>query len=76
MMPLSGRATTLNAVNLAFVGFEHVGPWTLGSVDGQCFVLIVMTVAAAGVAAGWHLVSACSSTAIRVNIPDVHLLKW
>ena len=44
----------LNAVNLAFVGFNRLWAVVGGnpSLDGQIFVLIVITVAAAEVAVG------------------------
>ena len=69
----------LNAVNLAFVGFNRlwpVGPHGAASYDGQIFVLIVITVAAAEVAVGLGIVISMFRNRDSVNIEDVSLLKW
>ena len=68
----------LNAVNLAFVGFNRL--WPVGphgaSYDGQVFVLMVITVAAAEVAVGLGIVISMFRNRDSVNIEDVSLLKW
>ena len=68
----------LNAVNLAFVGFNRL--WPVGphgaSYDGQVFVLMVITVAAAEVAVGLGIVISMFRNRDSVNIDDVSLLKW
>jgi NADH-quinone oxidoreductase subunit K len=69
----------LNAVNLAFVGFNRlwpVGPHGGASYDGHVFVLIVITVAAAEVAVGLGIVISMFRNRDSVNIEDVSLLKW
>ena len=68
----------LNAVNLAFIGFNRLAPGTPGSnaLDGQVFVLIVITVAAAEVAVGLGIVISMFRNRDSVNIEDVSLLKW
>jgi NADH-quinone oxidoreductase subunit K len=63
----------LNAVNLAFVGFNRIHPDQL---DGQIFVLMVITVAAAEVAVGLGIVIALVRNRDSVNVEDVSLLKW
>lgn len=62
----------LNAVNLSLVGFSRA--W--GSVDGQVFVLLVITVAAAEVAVGLGIVISLFRNRDSVNVEDVSLLKW
>jgi NADH-quinone oxidoreductase subunit K len=68
----------LNAVNLAFVGFNRLWPGTAGApaFDGQIFVLMVITVAAAEVAVGLGIVISMFRNRDSVNIDDVSLLKW
>ena len=69
----------LNAVNLAFVGFNRlwpVGPTGAPSYDGHVFVLMVITVAAAEVAVGLGIVISMFRNRDSVNIEDVSLLKW
>jgi NADH-quinone oxidoreductase subunit K len=69
----------LNAVNLAFVGFNRlwpVGPNGAPSYDGHVFVLMVITVAAAEVAVGLGIVISMFRNRDSVNIEDVSLLKW
>jgi NADH-quinone oxidoreductase subunit K len=68
----------LNAVNLAFVGFNRLWPVASGapSFDGQIFVLMVITVAAAEVAVGLGIVISMFRNRDSVNIDDVSLLKW
>lgn len=68
----------LNAVNLAFVGFNRI--WTVidgvPHLDGQIFVLIVITVAAAEVAVGLGIVISLFRNRDSVDIEEVSLLKW
>ncbi len=68
----------LNAVNLAFVGFNRI--WSVidgvPRLDGQIFVLIVITVAAAEVAVGLGIVISLFRNRDSVDIEEVSLLKW
>ena len=68
----------LNAANLAFVGFNRLWPGTAGAprLDGQVFVLMVITVAAAEVAVGLGIVISMFRNRDSVNVEDVSLLKW
>ncbi len=68
----------LNAVNLAFVGFNRIWSEADGviRVDGQIFVLMVITIAAAEVAVGLGIVIALFRNRDSVNIEDASLLKW
>ena len=63
----------LNAVNLAFVGFNRLHPTTL---DGQVFVLMVIVVAASEVAVGLGIVISMFRNRDSVNIDEVSLLRW
>ena len=66
----------LNAVNLAFVGFNRM--WALDgrALDGQVFVLMVITVAAAEVSVGLGIVISMFRNRDSINVEDVSLLKW
>ena len=68
----------LNAVNLAFVGFNRLWPGTATApaLDGQIFVLMVITVAAAEVAVGLGIVIALFRNRDSVDLEEVSLLKW
>jgi len=68
----------LNAVNLAFVGFNRLWPTEAGSpaFDGQVFVLMVITVAAAEVAVGLGILLAMFRNRDSVDVEEVSLLKW
>jgi NADH-quinone oxidoreductase subunit K len=68
----------LNAVNLAFVGFNRLWPGAADAprLDGQVFVLMVITVAAAEVAVGLGIVISMFRNRDSVNLEDVSLLKW
>jgi NADH-quinone oxidoreductase subunit K len=63
----------LNAVNLAFIGFNRLWPDNL---DGQMFVLMVITVAASEVAVGLGIVIALFRNRDSVDLEEVSLLKW
>ena len=62
----------LNAINLSLVAFSSY----LGNVNGQIFVFIVMTVAAAEAAVGLSIVIALFRNKETVNINDINILKW
>ena len=68
----------LNAVNLAFVGFNRI--WSqvdgVAAIDGQIFVLMVIAVAAAEVAVGLGILLAIFRNRDSVNVEEVDLLKW
>ncbi len=68
----------LNAVNLAFVGFNRLWPGSEGApaFDGQFFVLMVITVAAAEVAVGLGILLAMFRNRDSVDVEEVSLLKW
>jgi NADH-quinone oxidoreductase subunit K len=68
----------LNAVNLAFVGFNRLHPGTADapSLSGQMFVLMVITVAAAEVAVGLGIVISMFRNRDSVDVDEVSLLKW
>jgi len=75
---LMSNELMLNAVNLAFVGFNRLWPGEPGALayDGQIFVLMVITVAAAEVAVGLGIVISMFRNRDSVNIEDVSLLRW
>lgn len=62
----------LNAVNLTFVTFSR----HFGNLDGQVFVLFVMTVAAAEAAVGLALMIAFYNNKESIDVDDVNLMKW
>jgi NADH-quinone oxidoreductase subunit K len=68
----------LNAVNLAFVTFNRI--WSeadgVAAIDGQIFVLMVITVAAAEVAVGLGILLSMFRNRDSVNVEEVNLLKW
>ncbi len=61
----------LNAVNLTFVAFSRY----LGNLDGQVFVFLVLTVAAAEVAIGLALIVAMFRARATVNVDEANSLK-
>ena len=61
----------LNAVNLALVGFSRY----YQSIDGQVFVFLVMTLAAAEVAVGLAIIVALYRNRQTVNIDEINLMK-
>ncbi len=68
----------LNAVNLAFVGFNRMWPGSdsAPALSGQMFVLMVITVAAAEVAVGLGIVISMFRNRDSVDVDEVSLLKW
>jgi len=66
----------LNAVNLAFVGFNRMWASADAPPDGHIFVLMVISVAAAEVAVGLGIVISMFRNRDSVDIDDVSLLKW
>jgi NADH-quinone oxidoreductase subunit K len=69
----------LNAVNLAFVGFNRVWSVTAEGVprlDGQVFALLIVAVAAAEVAVGLGILLALVRNRDSLNVDDVSLLRW
>ncbi len=61
----------LNAANLAFVAFSRY----LFNLDGQVFVFLVLTVAAAEVAVGLAIIVALFRSRATVNVDEANLLK-
>lgn len=68
----------LNAANLAFVAFNRVWPGmdSTKALDGQVFVLLVITVAAAEVAVGLGILLALFRNRDSVDPEEASLLKW
>ena len=66
-----GIELMLNAVTLAFVAFTRF----LENMDGQVFVFIVLTVAAAEVAVGLALVVAIFRARDNVDMDEIDALK-
>jgi len=62
----------LNAANLAFVAISR----SLGSMDGQVIVLLVMTVAAAEAAVGLAIILAGFRNRATVDAAELNLLRW
>jgi NADH-quinone oxidoreductase subunit K len=62
----------LNAVNLTFIAFSKY----LGNLDGQIFVLFVMTVAAAEAAVGLALMIAFFKNRESIDVEDLNMMKW
>lgn len=62
----------LNAINLSLVAFSSY----LGNINGQIFVFIVMTVAAAEAAVGLAIVISLFRNKESVNIDEINILKW
>ena len=61
----------LNAVNLSFVAFSHF----LNSVDGQMFVFLVLTVAAAEVVVGLAIIVSIFRTRRDIDVDDMNTLR-
>jgi NADH-quinone oxidoreductase subunit K len=62
----------LNAVNLTFITFSR----SLNQLDGQIFVLFVMTVAAAEAAVGLALIVILSRRADTLDVDQANTMKW
>ena len=68
----------LNAAIVALIGFNRMWPGIEGAprMDGQVFVLMVITVAACEVAVGLGILISMFRNRDSVNIDEVNLLKW
>jgi len=68
----------LNAANLAFLGFNRMHPGVEGALrqDGQVFVLMVITIAAAEVSVGLGILISMFRNRDTVNVEQANLLKW
>lgn len=62
----------LNAINLTLVAFSSF----LGNINGQIFVFIVMTVAAAEAAIGLAIIISLFRNKESVNIDEINIMKW
>jgi len=60
----------LNAVNLSLVGFSRY----YNSVDGQVFVFLIMTLAAAEVAVGLAIIVSLFRNKQTINIDKINIL--
>ena len=61
----------LNAVNLSLIGFSRY----YNSVDGQVFVFLVMTLAAAEVAVGLAIIVSLFRNKQTINIDEINILR-
>jgi NADH-quinone oxidoreductase subunit K len=61
----------LNAVNLAFISFAG----SQNSAEGQVFVLIVLTVAAAEAVVGLGIIVAMFRKRKRIDVDDIHSME-
>ena len=61
----------LNAVNLSFITFSRY----LNSVDGQMFVFLVLTVAAAEVVVGLAIIVSIFRTRRNINVDEMNILR-
>ena len=61
----------LNAVNLSLVGFSRY----YNSIDGQVFVFLVMTLAAAEVAVGLAIIVSLFRNKNSINIDEMNILR-
>ena len=61
----------LNAVNLAFISFAG----SLGTAEGQIFVLIVLTVAAAEAVVGLGIIVAMFRKRKRMDVDDISAME-
>jgi len=61
----------LNAVNLCLIGFSRY----YNNVDGQVFVFLVMTLAAAEVSVGLAIIISLYRNRQTVNIDEINLMK-
>ena len=72
IMMLMSVELMLNAANLALVAFAR--QW--GDVNGQIYVIFIMTVAAAEVAVGLALLVAVTRVRNTLNTDNIDLLRW
>ena|SRR5689334_4149888 len=61
----------LNAVNLSFVAFSKF----LNTADGQTFVFLILTVAAAEVVVGLALIVSIFRTRRNIDVDDMNILR-
>ena len=61
----------LNAINLSLVGFSRY----YNSIDGQVFVFLVMTLAAAEVAVGLAIIVSLFRNKNSINIDEMNILR-
>lgn len=61
----------LNAVNLSFVALSHF----LDSADGQMFVFVILTVAAAEVVVGLALIVSIFRTRHNIDVDEMNILR-
>ena len=61
----------LNGVNLSFIAFSHY----LDSVDGQMFVFLVLTVAAAEVVVGLAIIVSIFRSRRDIDVDDLNALR-
>jgi NADH-quinone oxidoreductase subunit K len=61
----------LNAVNLSFIAFSSY----LNSIDGQMFVFLVLTVAAAEVVVGLAIIISIFRTRRDIDVDDMNVLR-
>lgn len=61
----------LNSVNLAFISFSG----SFGTEEGQVFVLLVLTVAAAEAVIGLGIIVAMFRRRDRVDVDDIHSME-
>ena len=62
----------LNAINLSLVAFSSF----MGDVNGQIFVFMVLTVAAAEAAIGLAIIISLYRNKDTLNIDELNILKW
>jgi NADH-quinone oxidoreductase subunit K len=61
----------LNAVNLSFIAFSRY----LNSADGEMFVFLVLTVAAAEVVVGLAIIVSIFRTRRNISVDEMNILK-
>lgn len=61
----------LNAVNLALISFSA----SFGTAEGQVFVLMVLTVAAAEAVVGLGIIVAMFRRRSRIDVDDIHSMR-
>ncbi len=62
----------LNAANLALIAFSRA----IGNMDGQVFVFLVLTVAAAEAAVGLAMIITIYRNRDSINIDRFSMMKW